>query len=76
MNRVPFRNQLDSTIYVRPAQDHLLTSESPFVGCFEVAANSTAWLWLEVRFESAGARLDSDGKVLVETGGNPPDSAS
>jgi len=75
MNRVPFRNQLDCTLYVRPAQDHLLTSESPFVGCIEVGPNSTAWLWLEVRFESAGARLDSDGNVLVETGGQLPDLA-
>jgi hypothetical protein len=69
MNRVPFRNQLDSTLYVRPAKDHLLTSESPFLGCFEVPPQSVTWLWLEVRFETAGARLDTDGSVLVETSG-------
>jgi hypothetical protein len=67
MNRVPFRNQLDCTLYVRPAKDHLLTSESPFVGCFEVPAGTVAWLWLEVKFESAGARLSPDGNILVET---------
>lgn len=52
----------------------MLTSETPFAGSFEVPAQSTAWLWLEVRFESAGARLDSDGSVRVETGGQVSES--
>ncbi len=76
MNRVPFRNQLDCTLYVRPAKDHLLTSESPFIGCFEVPAHSVAWLWLEVKFETAGARLDPNGSVIVETTSNQPELAN
>jgi len=71
MNRVPFRNQLDRTLYVRAAKDHLLTSESPFAGSIEVPAQTTAWLWLEVRFDAAGARFDPDGVVIVETRGGP-----
>jgi hypothetical protein len=57
-------------MYVRPARDHLLTSENPFMGCVEVPSQSVAWLWLEVRFESAVARLSGDGEMLVETTGH------
>ena len=67
MNRVPFRNYSDRTLYVRPARDHLLTSENPFVGSVEVPPDTVAWLWLEVRFDSAAARVAPQGGVLVET---------